>query len=453
MPSKVASRLQGKNRAIEKKGSVTQVFLSGNEEADAAFVESLPESEIFMFDRVGAKTLLKYFFLLRERYPHALCYCECGPEDLPILAYAGFDLFPYSPENEAALAALLENPTPEYIEMQACATLGAKQLLDVLYRLCWEEHEKYISRPHKKELYISRDAFSRPHAKRWERDVPKYYSPHSDVILLLPCSARKPYGLSKSHRKFISIARRALRDKYDSLCQLIVTSPYGIVPRELETLIDYDIVVTGSWYAEEKERAQHMLEELTRDMESPVIIAHLPEDELEATRSLDATVIPTVVGHPTSHDSLSNLYEALSIYKDRLDAPTQKLGHLRTLSRFLFGIDIFPDDKLRIKGRSVRQIYHNRLCVASWQDTLRPINVTSQLERKWVQIGFELKGDLFCAGVQKSDPSIRPGDDVLVYNGTVPVAAGIAVLNGDMMKKMKNGKAVKIKKRIDRKEG
>ena len=77
---------------------------------------------------------------------------------------------------------------------------------------------------------MSGKALQRPEVVRFaKRVVGRYIPPTADVAVLLPCSARKPYSISQSHRKFSeAIGGRAL--------ELIVTSPLGLVPRELERI-------------------------------------------------------------------------------------------------------------------------------------------------------------------------------------------------------------------------
>lgn len=77
---------------------------------------------------------------------------------------------------------------------------------------------------------------------------------NSLICVLLPCSMVKPYSSSKSHRNFIKILKDALGQDYNLASQAIVTSPLGLVPRELESIYPashYDISVTGVWDQEE----------------------------------------------------------------------------------------------------------------------------------------------------------------------------------------------------------
>ena len=94
----------------------------------------------------------------------------------------------------------------------------------------------------------SGESLQRAEVRRFaERVLTRYIPPKTDVAVLLPCSAKKPYSLSQSHRKF----QQAVGGRAH---ELIVTSPLGLVPRELECIYPaghYDVPVTGYWDAEE----------------------------------------------------------------------------------------------------------------------------------------------------------------------------------------------------------
>jgi archaeosine synthase len=120
---------------------------------------------------------------------------------------------------------------------------------------------------------------------------------------------------------------------------------------------------------------------------------------------------------------------------------------LRTLSRFLYGTDVFGED-IRIKGRGIKQVFEGSRCVASFDKTIRPFAMNAPVRRRWVSMmDFELKGDLFCVGIEDADDDIRPGDEVVILRNGEMVAAGRALLSGHMMARMRRGKAVNVKKR------
>ena len=74
-------------------------------------------------------------------------------------------------------------------------------------------------------------------------------------MVLLPCSATKPYRLSASHKRF----SRSITS--NTIHEVIVTAPLGLVPRELEDIwpaANYDIPVTGDWDIDELKTIREM---------------------------------------------------------------------------------------------------------------------------------------------------------------------------------------------------
>ena len=101
-----------------------------------------------------------------------------------------------------------------------------------------------------KVICSSEESLYRPEAVRWRQRM-EIMKPLGDTVVLLPCSMKKPYSNSKSHQKFRKLTR--------SFQELIVTSPFGICPRELENTFpiqSYDVSTTGSWSSDEIE--EHM---------------------------------------------------------------------------------------------------------------------------------------------------------------------------------------------------
>lgn len=152
----------------------------------------------------------------------------------------------------------------------------------------------------------SKESLSRPDVVRWKkRLVERYMRPRrARALLLIPCSARKPYSLSQSHARF----REALisSGRYDLVHEVIVTSPLGLVPRELELFYpakDYDIPVTGHWDRDEKRMAEDMVSWLVQSQKYDLVISHLG-DEREPVNSVLSDFVDTSMGNPGSRESL-----------------------------------------------------------------------------------------------------------------------------------------------------
>jgi|GEM_PF-43176 len=158
------------------------------------------------------------------------------------------------------------------------------------------------------------DSLNRPEIERFRRLVrERYRKPQcARVLLLLPCSARKPYSKSKSHQAFADVlfARRDM----DAIHEVIVTSPLGIVPRELELAYPaahYDVPVTGLWSEDEKHMIRSCVAAFLEKNSYGAIVSHLPGETMEFLRDLVPGAIETCGDSPTSAESLSRLGEGL----------------------------------------------------------------------------------------------------------------------------------------------
>ena len=147
-----------------------------------------------------------------------------------------------------------------------------------------------------KVICSSEESLYRPEAVRWRRRM-EMMKPLGDTVVLLPCSMKKPYSNSKSHQKFRKLTR--------SYQELIVTSPFGICPRELENTFpiqSYDVSTTGSWSGDEVDESGRLI---AKYCEGKKIVANLSGGYLESLEAYcDDFVNVCVDGRPTSPDSL-----------------------------------------------------------------------------------------------------------------------------------------------------
>ena len=156
--------------------------------------------------------------------------------------------------------------------------------------------------------YSSRDD---PLIQNWRRRVSELHTPpnhQSKVMVLLPCSAKKPYRLSQSHRRF----QRAISTR--GVNQVMVTAPLGLVPRELEDFwpaAHYDIPVTGDWDIDELKVIREMVRSYATRNEFELVINHSGIDiEIPAI-----DVIETRQGGSAgSQNSLNSLQELSLIH-------------------------------------------------------------------------------------------------------------------------------------------
>ena len=312
----------------------------------------------------------------------------------------------------------------------------------------------------------STQALRRPDLKRYRDRMGSYRKPeHKRILLLLPCSAKKPYHISKTHRAFASAIHTA---QHDTLVhEVIVTSPLGMVPRELDACYpanSYDIPVTGEWKCEEKAMIRKMVGDLIAQGYDKVI-CHLGED-YELVEGL-AEMECTVVGDPTSPKSLENLDKALRAAAkgmETVDYLVDRNNLARGLLEFQFGRDIadlLMDGDTYAIGKFpywkfIREVDGKKIQMGMMTPERGMVSLTLEGAEVLAKVGyatveimdFELKGNLFAVGVVRADPRIRIGDEaVIVCNGEVR-GVGVAEMCGREMTDLKRGIAVKVRHKV-----
>jgi archaeosine synthase len=125
-------------------------------------------------------------------------------------------------------------------------------------------------------IATTKDSLIRPEIRRFQERVIQRYEkpPCARILLLLPCSAKKPYSFSKSHKLF---RERILNlDNSFVVHEVILTSPLGLVPRELELTYPastYDTAVTGHWDEDEKKMIRNLLQQYLQKLVRKIAIA------------------------------------------------------------------------------------------------------------------------------------------------------------------------------------
>ena len=305
----------------------------------------------------------------------------------------------------------------------------------------------------------SKESLLRPDVVRWRRRlVQRYRRPRgASVLLLIPCSAKKPYSTSQSHMRF----RQALKDsgRMDSVHEVIVTSPLGLVPRELEMFYpakDYDIPVTGHWDRDERHMVEEMVAWLVESQRYDLVVSHLG-DEREAVNSVLRDFVDTSGGSPGSRESLARLEETL-----RTQVPEQDRGgrrrteeDIRSICRFQFGeagerlcenastSGRWPNIRIMADSEQLGMLTGERGMVSLTLAGARKIASTGSY---CVEIDdFEPKGNLFAVGVEGCSPEVRIGDDVAVVHKGEVRAVGVARMCASEMVLAERGEAVHIR--------
>ena len=289
---------------------------------------------------------------------------------------------------------------------------------------------------------------------------------HKRVLVLLPCSAKKPYHISKSHKAFASAIHTA---QHDTLVhEVIVTSPLGAVPRELDAIYpanSYDIPVTGEWKMEEKVMIREMIGDIIAQGYDKVI-CHLGDD-YELVDGL-AEMECTVVGDSTSPASLSNLDKALRAATKDMEPVgylEDRNNQMRSLLEFQFGKDV-ADVLMDENTYAIGKFPYWKLIREDPEDSKNKVQLgmttperggllSLTLDGAQIMMDhgfsvvdvqpFEMKGNLFAVGVISADPSIRIGDEAIIVSEGKLKGVGMALMCGREMTDLKRGIAVKVR--------
>ena len=314
-----------------------------------------------------------------------------------------------------------------------------------------------------KLIATSNESIYRPEIKRFQERVINIYKKPSSakVLLLLPCSAKKPYSFSKSHKLF--------REKLYStknphiIHEVIITSPLGIVPRELELIYpasSYDIPVTGVWDEVEKKIITELLSKYLKLNKYKKIIAHLPKEIMDFISYILEKPVTTCTKNPTSRKSLDTLCETLNATVnqfEKIKAQNRAIEDVGASAAYQFGRNTaerllkdcvikgkYPYQKIMYKNKQLGMITKERGLISLTLDGARRIADSGQY---WVEIydDFQLKGSVFAPGVKNADEAIRIGDEVIVLRNKKLCAVGVAMMNGNEMKESLHGEAVKTR--------
>ncbi|ELY70947.1 archaeosine synthase subunit alpha [Natrinema versiforme] len=291
-----------------------------------------------------------------------------------------------------------------------------------------------------------------------DRVTTRYRNRFKNPLVLVPCSAAKPYSESQSHRQF--------HDAIQWRAHLVsMTSPIGVVPQELETTYPaqhYDTVVTGRWSEDEKQFVSEVLERYLERNEYPEIIAHVPDEgyrdiveRVEERLALDITY--TVAEHPTDDESLANLSSALS---GELKYSKREREHntVRAIADYLLGDgagdDLFEDIQTTSRYPKIQVRDSESTQLATMVPQYGTLSFTLEGARRWLESdaptkrveidGFVPHGSVLAPGVVDADEDIRVGDEVVV-EGPKAFAVGRAEMFGGEMADSTRGVACEVR--------
>lgn len=325
-----------------------------------------------------------------------------------------------------------------------------------------------------KRSYVLRESQRRPEIARYLRRLEERYRPppSKEVLLVLPCSKTKPYRNSPSHRRYW----KALEGlpSLERVHVVSVTSPLGVVPRELEDVYPtrhYDIPVTGEW--EESERASVIrgLRHLLANGSYRTVVVHLDPEEYRFLRDIVPPTLPSVWSSGDDRTLSAPALDALRRAVGEAVAETRPVPggplavvreELREVAALQFGraaAERLFQEPVRLMGRPWFQRLTDRghTDLATWREERGLFQLTVAGGARMlpagaysveVAPGLTLTGDLFTPGVAAVSPEVRRGDAVLLTRDGDLLGVGEAELSSRLMRELPRGLAVTVRHRV-----
>ncbi len=429
-------------------------------------------------------------FRLEAGYSRLLYAPAVEPSHMPILAYLGVDIFDdlnvelrsstgwvlesgewikqngqiddLFSHNRAELSrwilrirnALSHGKLRELVEMTSLHNPRVSQILHHSVSLLMEKGARVHSMIRSNDLSLNHPAIL-----DFQNRLSDYEPPAKNMVLLiLPCSARKPYFKSSSHKRFFNALREV--DNHLALHVVSVTSPLGLVPRELEfcyPAAHYDIAVTGKWNASEIEMLKSQLAKLNPTKHYAKAIIHAgssSEIMTELVKELGIDVVDTRVEKPSSFEGLEILQNIARMTLSDipiLNTKDRAKGEAKGLAKFQYGDNADFLVNSEISGRMPYKLRCGDLAamspvVGGFGLTLKGgIEYSSQGGPVIAAENFKLVGDLFAVGVKSYKGNWNIGDQVVIKQNDVVTAVGIAKMAPEEMISMSRGVAVEVR--------
>ncbi len=331
------------------------------------------------------------------------------------------------------------------------------------------------------------ESLSRPEISSFHKRVRNRFDPweYHKLVVVLPCSYKKPYFISQSHQRFTSVINQEAKRFQVRVGKIIVTSPIGAVPGELDLaypIAHYDIPVTGDWSETEIRATGSSLAELLSQYPSETtFVIHVSKDyqrmiEFALSQSNVNVHDATFVNKPYLSEGLAvlrkNIREAMESVKN-VEFPYASLSYnkldylerFRAMASYYYGKGVGDAllssfSSIEIRGKYPRDVSFisngTNLGVLNFKTNklvLSPEAISASfdlIQSRIIFNGDSLKGsNLFLAGVLSASSDIRPDDEVIIVSpDNELLGTGVALLPGTLMKRGKSGIAAKIRRKV-----
>ena len=413
-------------------------------------------------NRLNAREFVKTVTETRTRFPDKLIYLPAFglPSDYPILFYMGIDLLDDSmirllgsdrctsefglykgsgclekntEEKNRTLKLVmlaLENDKFREIVETHSFTNFSREALRIMDMEFYPYIERFMDYRPKNIIAASVEGIYRPEIVDFRKRTENLMQT-ADNLLLIPCSAIKPYSNSKTHKILHSFIYQYL----SGIQEVIVTSPLGLVPRELEALFPamyYDIPVTGHWFEEEKKILYDFASQYFRKKKFSNVFYILPKEEAEILELFEGA--EGVIGSINFENSekLAKIMAAHNIVGNR---KKKEMTEYSNVLKFLFDLDVEPGELSQVKEGNRRIIQYGESQIL--KKTVSGFTMMKGLGEVLISRGKRVietegifKGDnLFIPGIKRVTDDVKPGMEIVLAKDGAAVGRGVSQIS------------------------
>lgn len=377
-----------------------------------------------------------------------------------------------------------------FVEKSSLDNMDVISMLKLLDRQYFEDlqYETPVIQENKVINCLGASSYYRPDFREFRVRTINFFTPEpsTKLIILLPCSAKKPYSESKSHRQFFKAIRKF--PDFPSFQELILTSPLGVIPRQLENVYpvnSYDISVTGEWDNEEKTITANMLTSMLEKYDKNIpIICHLEGEYIEIVKIAEKRLshkfyYSDIHERITSKESLQSLEKLIRAQKDKyifsreaskLERIT-KTWHRKFIKTLDYqfglgaGLKIIPNELKLRKNRTNTRIeileigtqellgiykHPSGFIELTLKGALR-LSPFSSHTKIIIFNGDNIKGNtLFRPGILDYSSELWPGDNVIILDQHKKNVIGVGnmIVGSNFIRNSMTGRIAKIYERV-----
>ncbi|MEM0135010.1 MAG: DUF5591 domain-containing protein [Thermoplasmatales archaeon] len=323
-------------------------------------------------------------------------------------------------------------------------TSFSKEILRIADMDYYNIMDKFMDLRERKIYANSVESIRRPEVVNFRERV-KTLGQTAENLLLIPCSAVKPYSRSKTHRILHSLIKEFL----PGIQEVIVTSPLGLVPREIEFLFPaayYDIPVTGHWYGEEREILLNIGKDFFSGKKYRNVFFILPRGESE---------IKNILGEAEGIEgnlNLENAEKLREILEERGIKGNGKEKQRRGISnivKFLYSVQLdHVEIETRDEGNRKIVNYRGEKFAKITDNGVKMMPGLAEFLKsrglRVVDVEGVFRGDnVFIPGIKSMSEDVRPGMDVVLVSEGSVVGRGISEIASLDLKVEKKGLGIR----------